>query len=353
MAFWIASSPHNHIQQETSALMRLVILATLPGIFAQWYFFGWGNLIHITLAIVTALICEFLVLALREKPIKPALFDGSAILTAVLLGICLPAVAPWWISVLGAMFAIVVVKQLYGGLGYNPFNPAMAAYVMLLISFPVQMTTWLLPSPLVSIEYGFNDTLAMIFTDSTSLGYSAEQLRTHIDGYTMATPLDTLKTAITTGKTVSEAMASPVFGDNFALGWEWVNLAFLAGGLLLLIKKAIHWAAPFSFLASLFVCSLIAHFISPDLNPSTMFYWLSGATMLGAFFILTDPVSGATSVKGRLVFGALAGLLVFLIRKFGGYPDAVAFAVLLCNMAAPLIDVYTRPRTFGHKLGTK
>ncbi|REL35978.1 electron transport complex subunit RsxD [Thalassotalea euphylliae] len=353
MAFWIASSPHNHIQKQTSALMRLVILATIPGIAAQWYFFGWGNLIHIALAVVTALVCEFLVLSLRDKPIKTELLDGSAILTAVLLGICLPAVAPWWISVLGAAFAILVVKQLYGGLGHNPFNPAMAAYVMLLISFPVQMTTWLPPAPLMAIEYGFTDTLWMIFTESTSLGYSAEQLRTHVDGYTMATPLDTLKTTIATGFTLAEAAKSPVFGEHFALGWEWVNLGFLAGGLLLLAKKAIPLSTPLSFLASLFVCSLIAHLISPDLNPSTMFYWLSGATMLGAFFIITDPVSGATSVKGRIVFGALAGLLVFLIRKFGGYPDAVAFAVLLCNMAAPLIDVYTRPRTFGHQVGGK
>ncbi|MFD2167153.1 electron transport complex subunit RsxD [Thalassotalea euphylliae] len=353
MAFWIASSPHNHIQKRTSALMRLVIFATVPGVLAQWYFFGWGNLIHIGLATLTALLCEFFVLSIRNKEIKPELLDGSAILTAVLLGICLPAIAPWWISVLGSMFAIVIVKHLYGGIGHNLFNPAMAAYVMLLISFPVQMTTWLPPAPLMAMELSLMDTVAMIFTESTQLGYSAEQLRTHIDGYTMATPLDTLKTSLTTGLTVAESWQSPVFGDYFALGWEWVNLGFLLGGIILLITGAIHWAGPVAFLASLFVCSLIAYTISPDLNPSTMFYWFSGATMLGAFFIITDPVSGATSVKGRIVFGALTGLLVFLIRKFGGYPDAVAFAVLLCNMAAPLIDVYTRPRTFGHQARAK
>lgn len=349
MAFWIASSPHNHIQKETSALMRLVIFATIPGILAQWYFFGWGNIIHIGLATATALLCEFFVLSLRNKPIKAELLDGSAILTAILLAICLPAVAPWWISVLGAIFAIAVVKQLYGGLGHNPFNPAMAAYVMLLISFPVEMTTWLPPRELWPVEYTFMDTVWMIFTESTQLGYSAEQLRTHIDGYTMATPLDTLKTGLTTGLSVSEVTTSPVFGDYFASGWEWVNAGFLLGGIVLLAKKAIHWAAPVSFLAMLWLCSLIGYMVSPDLNPSTLFYWFSGATMLGTFFILTDPVSGATSFKGRLVFGALAGLLVYLIRNFGGYPDAVAFAVLLCNMAAPLIDVYTRPRTFGHQ----
>jgi len=354
MAFWIASSPHNHIQSTTSALMRMVILATIPGILAQWYFFGWGNIIHISIAIVTAMLTEFFVLSLRNnKSITQQVFDGSAILTAVLIGICVPAVAPWWITVIGSIFAIAVVKQLYGGLGHNPFNPAMSAYVMLLISFPVQMTTWLPPLALVPVDFNFNDAISVIFTNNTLDGFSTEQLRTSIDGYTMATPLDTLKTGLTTGLTISEGLNSPVFGDNFAYGWEWINAGFLLGGIFLIFKKAIDWTTPVSFLFSLFVCSFIAFLISPDTNASTMFYWFSGATMLGAFFILTDPVSGATSIKGRVVVASLAGLLVFLIRKYGGYPDAVAFSILLCNMAAPLIDQYTRPRTYGHGLGNK
>ena len=353
MAFWIASSPHNHEQSETSGLMRLVIYATIPGIFAQWYFFGWGNLIHISMAVITALVAEFSILSLRQKKIRPQLLDGSAILTAVLLGISLPALAPWWITIIGSLFAIVIVKQLYGGLGHNPFNPAMAAYVMLLISFPVQMTQWQPPLPLLAIDLQFADTLSLIFSGYTPQGYSVEQIRTHVDGFTMATPLDTVKTNITLGLTVVESMESPVIGKHFGIGWEWMNAAFLLGGLFLLTKKAIHWTTPLSFLSSLFICSFIAFILSPDSSASTMFHWFTGATMLGAFFILTDPVSGATSVKGRLVFGALAGLLVYLIRKFGGYPDAVAFAVLLCNMAAPLIDQYTRPRTYGHNVGVK
>ena len=353
MAFWIASSPHNHTQNETSALMRLVIYATIPGVFAQWYYFGWGNLIHISLAVITALFAEFSVLSLRSKKIGPELFDGSAILTAVLLGISLPALAPWWISIFGVLFAIVIVKQLYGGLGHNPFNPAMAAYVMLLISFPVQMTLWQPPLSLMSLDLNFENTLSAIFTGFTIEGFSTEQLRIHVDGFTMATPLDTLKTNLTLGLTISESLKSPIFGQYFAFGWEWVNLGFLFGGLILIAKKAIDWVTPASFLISLFICSLIAFLISPDRNASTMFHWLSGATMLGAFFILTDPVSGATSTKGRIVFAAMAGLLVYLIRKFGGYPEAIAFAVLLCNMSAPLIDQYTRPRTYGHQGETK
>jgi len=353
MAFWIASSPHNHVQSETSALMRLVIYATLPGIFAQWYFFGWGNLIHIALASCTVVFAEFSVLSLRHKKISSELFDGSAILTAVLLGISIPALAPWWISVFGALFAIVIVKQLYGGLGHNPFNPAMAAYVMLLISFPVQMTLWQPPINLMSFDLNFQNTLSTIFTGYTIDGFSTEQLRVHVDGFTMATPLDTLKTNLTLGLTTSESFDSPIFGKHFGIGWEWVNTGFLLGGIFLIAKKAIDWVTPVSFLISLFICSLIAFIVSPDTSASTMFHWFSGATMLGAFFILTDPVSGATSTKGRIVFAVLAGLLVYLIRKFGGYPDAIAFAVLLCNMSAPLIDQYTRPRAYGHQSENK
>lgn len=358
MAFWIASSPHNHNQAETSALMRTVIYALLPGILAQWYFFGWGNTIHIALAITTALVCEFVALALRSKKVKKGisnqLFDGSAILTAILLGICLPAIAPWWISVIGAAFAILVVKHLYGGLGHNLFNPAMAAYVMLLISFPVQMTSWQPTLALMNIDLDFANTLITIFTGFTSDGYSIEQLRSNIDGFTMATPLDTLKTNIGLGYTTLETMQNSLFSNSlssslgFAFGWEWVNLAFFVGGLILIAKKAIAWQTPVSFLCCLFICSFIAYSVSPDSSASTLFHWLTGGCMLGAFFILTDPVSGATSVKGRLVIGALAGLLVYLIRVYGGYPDGIAFAVLLCNMAAPLIDQYTRPRTYGH-----
>ncbi|OKY26400.1 electron transport complex subunit RsxD [Thalassotalea sp. PP2-459] len=349
MAYWIASSPHDHQQSKTSALMRLVIYATIPGIFAQWYFFGWGNIIHISIAITTALVSEFFILSLREKNIRSQLFDGSAILTAILLGISLPALAPWWISVLGSLFAIAIVKQLYGGLGHNVFNPAMAAYVMLLISFPVQMTSWQPPLSLMALELDFYNTVSVIFTNYTQQGYSVEQLQMHVDGFTMATPLDTLKTSITLGKTVEEGLQAPVIGEHFGVGWQWINAAFLAGGLLLIAKRAISWITPVSFLFTLFLCTFIAFLLSPDTNASTMFHWLNGATMLGAFFILTDPVSGATSTKGRIIFAVLAGFLVFVIRKFGGYPDAVAFSVLLCNMAAPLIDQYTRPRTYGHK----
>lgn len=352
MAFWIASSPHNHIQSKTSAIMRLVMYAAIPGILAQWYFFGWGNLIHLAIAMSTAVAAEFFALSLRNKKMKNQMLDGSALLTALLLAVSLPALAPWWVTVLGTLFAILIVKQLYGGIGHNPFNPAMAAYVMLLVSFPIQMTSWQPPLALMTVELDFINTAWAILTGFTFDGYSIEQLRMQVDGFTMATPLDTLKTDLTLGLTTIESFENPLFGEHLAYGWEWINLGFLLGGLYLIFKKAIDWVTPFSFLMSILVCTFIAYSITPDGNASSLFHWLSGGSMLAAFFILTDPVSGATSTKGRIIFAALAGFLVFIIRKFGGYPDAVAFAVLLCNMAAPLIDQYTRPRTYGHNVKT-
>ncbi|TKB43153.1 electron transport complex subunit RsxD [Thalassotalea mangrovi] len=351
MAFWIASSPHNHIQAKTPALMRLVIFATLPGILAQWYFFGWGNLLQIALAVSFCVLTEITFLAIRDKNIKAQISDYSAVLTGVLIGISIPAFAPWWIAAIGSVFAIAVVKQLYGGLGYNLFNPAMAAYVLLLVSFPVHMTAWAPVSDLMTQPVGLFDTLWLIFTGFSSDGFSVEQIRMNIDGITMATPLDTLKTDIGRGLTVKESFNNPVFGEFVSHGWEWVNLGFLIGGLYLIAKKAIDWRLPVSFLTGLLVFTFIGYVVSPDSSASTMFHWLSGGTMLGAFFIITDPVSGSTTAKGRIVFALLIALLVAVIRKFGGYPDAIAFAVLLANMAVPLIDQYTRPRTYGHKQG--
>ncbi|WOH38080.1 electron transport complex subunit RsxD [Thalassotalea fonticola] len=350
MAFWIASSPHNHIKAETPALMRLVILAALPGVFAQWYFFGWGSIIQIALAITFAVLAEMTFLAVRDKNITAQITDFSAVLTGLLIGISIPSLAPWWITAIGCIFAICVVKQLYGGLGFNLFNPAMAAYVMLLVSFPVQMTSWQPANELMVYDLNFFNHLWLILTGYTWEGFSVEQIRMNIDGITMATALDTLKTDITLGLTSAESLTNPVFGKHFSVGWEWVNIGFFFGGLFLIAKKAIDWVIPVSFLGALFIFSFIAFSISPDSSASTMFHWLAGGTMLGAFFILTDPVSAATSRKGRVIYATLVAFLVYIIRKFGGYPDAIAFAVLLANMAVPLIDQYARPRTYGHKV---
>ena len=348
MKLTMASSPHNHSHKSLSRLMMTVIAACIPGLIAQVFFFGSAVLIQLVLALITVSACEAAVLMLRKRKVWPTLSDGSAWLTGVLLALSIPPLAPWWIIVIGCMFAIVIVKQLYGGLGFNLFNPAMAAYVLLLVSFPVQMTSWLPISDLLASPISFSQQLSVIFNGFTSAGFSVDQLRVAIDGTTMATPLDTVKTDVSHHLTVAESMSKPLFNDWFGLGWGWVNLGFLIGGLYLLKAKIINWHIPVSFLASLAVCSGIGYIAAPGTEPGVVFHLFSGATMLGAFFIATDPVSASTTNRGRLIYGALIGLLVYLIRTFGGYPDAVAFSVLLLNMAVPLIDYYTKPRTYGH-----
>jgi electron transport complex protein RnfD len=229
------------------------------------------------------------------------------------------------------------------------FNPAMAAYVMLLVSFPQQMTSWMPPQQLQAQTQSVADPICVVFTHFSCSGYSVTQLKTDADGMTMATPLDTLKTDLATGKTVVESQQHAVFDQFGGIGWNWVNLAYLLGGLWLLQQKVIQWRIPVALLGALTVSSSFAWLLSPDLNASPLFHLLSGGTMLAAFFIATDPVSASTTAKGRVLYGALIGVLIFIIRRYGGFPDAVAFAVMLANLAVPLIDYYTRPRTYGHQ----
>ncbi|MCC2616793.1 electron transport complex subunit RsxD [Aestuariibacter halophilus] len=349
MKFAVASSPHHRAKRSTGDLMRLVMLATLPGVILQIWFFGWGNLVHFAIAGITAVVTEALILEVRKRDFERAIKDCSALLTALLLALCIPPFSPWWVSVIGTVFAIGIVKQLYGGLGYNVFNPAMAAYVMLLISFPVIMTGWLPPYSLTPVSHNPLDAAWIIFTGFTTDGYSLEQLRMGIDGHTMATPLDMVKTDLTQSLTVSESLARPEYADGLSTAWAWVNIGFLLGGLYLLKIRAIKWHIPVSMLAAMAIAAGILMLADSDRFTSPLFHLLSGGTMLGAFFIATDPVSASTTDRGRLWFGAGIGLWIVIIRTWGGYPDAIAFAVLVMNMAVPLIDYYTRPRTYGHR----
>ena len=356
MNFKLASSPHQHIRRNTGQVMRLVILALLPGILLQTWFFGWGTIIQIVLAVITATITEAAILEMRKKDFERAIKDYSAVLTAILLAVSIPPFAPWWLVVIGSFFAIAIVKQLYGGLGYNVFNPAMAAYVMLLVSFPLQMTQWLPPQSLAQYQHGFTDALYAIFTGFSAEGFSLAQLKTDIDGVTMATPLDTVKTALAQGITYSESIELRIFDSMIAslgVASSWISLGYLLGGLYLVKQKVINWHIPVSMLSALVACALIMSLIDSDIYPSSVFHLLNGSIIIGAFFIATDPVSASTTNKGRLIFGAAIGAWVYIIRTWGGYPDAVAFAVLVMNMAVPLIDYYTRPRTYGHTSNKK
>ena len=357
MSFVNITSPHAHGGNSTSRIMLLVILATVPGIIALTYFFGWGNLINIALASITALTCEAIVLKIRKRPISVILKDNSALLTAVLIGIALPPFAPWWVTVVAVSFAMVFAKHLYGGLGNNPFNPAMVGYALVLISFPVQMTTtWATPFFLNHEVLAAGQTLS--FVDSLSVIFSSTPGLT--DGFSGATPLDTYK-HLAKNETAVEIMQGPLFSSDvanatsggsasnwFAGGWEFVNIAFLIGGLALLALRIFTWHIPFSLLAALGTCSMLFGW-DADLYVPWSLHIFTGATMLGAFFIATDPVTASTTPLGKIIYGAGIGILIFVIRTWGAYPDAVAFAILLMNFAAPLIDTYTQPRTYGHE----
>ena len=337
MALPRITSPHAKGSNRTQQVMLQVLLATVPGILALTWLFGFGTLINLIWASACALGFEAAILALRQRPLGFFLKDYSALVTAVLLALALPAYSPWWLTLIATGFAIIFGKQLYGGLGQNPFNPAMLGYVVVLISFPVEMTSW--PAP---HTVGLLDGLQHIF------GLAALP-----DGWTQATALDVIK--INKSLTMAELWAqSPAFGRFGGSAVEAVNLAFLAGGLYLLYKRLFTWHAPVGMLAALALMSLLFwNGSGSDSNGSPLFHLLTGATMLGAFFIVTDPVSGATSNSGRLIFGAGVGVLLYVIRAWGGYPDAMAFAVLLMNLTAPTIDYYTRPRTYGHRKPTR
>lgn len=342
MAFMTLSSPHAQGTNRTSVVMRQVMLACCPGLLALSYFFGPGSLINVVMACVTAVVCEAAILKLRSRPVAFYLNDCSALVTGVLLGLALPPYCSWWIVVVGTASAVLLAKHLYGGMGFNPFNPAMVGYVILLISFPVEMTQWPLPRPVLGEDQSLVGPLS-------ALGHI--WWGTPIDGYSGATPLDAFKQ--NDALLVEQYYArTPIFAEGHwaGAGWEWVNIGFLIGGCYLLYRKIFTWHTPVSMLATMLVLSILFYDGgSANSGGSPFLHLLSGATMLGAFFIATDPVSSAVSTRGRLIYGAGIGALVYIIRVWGNYPDAVAFAVLLMNIAAPFIDFYTLPRTYGHE----
>ena len=340
MEFNTSSSPYPGVNTDVSRIMRQVLYALVPGTLAAIGFFGWGILINVLLATGFAVAMEAAALKLRHKPIAPALADNSAILTGWLFALALPPLAPWWLIFVGIFFAIVVAKQLYGGLGYNPFNPAMVGYVVLLISFPVQMTSWLPPIMLAEHSFNLFQSLGIVFSGHLPADLSW-------DAITMATPLDTVKTEARLHSTISEIRANPLFGNYSGKGWEWVANGFAVGGFWLIYKRIIPWQIPLTLLLALGIPAGILYLSNPDHFASPAFHIFSGGAMLGAFFIATDPVSGSATPKGRIIFAAGAGLLTFIIRNWGGYPDAIAFSILLMNMATPVIDQYTQPRVFG------
>lgn len=331
------NSPYFRRPTSVQTIMLKVVAGLIPGVAAYTWIFGAGILVHIVVASVAALAGEAIMLKLRGRPAGMFLADGSALVTAWLIALTFPPLAPWWAVVVGTLFAIMIAKQLYGGLGQNPFNPAMAAFCVMIVAFPALMSQWPDPNHLPD----FAGQLKLIFGGASNL-----------DALTGATPLDALRTGLReTGHPTSVAtvLSGPAFGYFGGKGWEWVALGYLVGGIWLLQQKIITWHQPAAFIGALVVVSGIFHLANGAQYASPLFHLASGGTLLAAFFIVTDPVSCCTTPRGKLIFAASAALITYIIRAFGAYPDGIAFSVLLMNILVPLIDMNTQPPVFGRK----
>ena len=328
---------------DVASIMRQVLYALIPALIAHVWFFGPGILFNLAIAAMFCLGSEAAMMKIRRRLIQPALADYSAMVTAAIIAFALPSLTPWWVTGTASLFGIVVAKHLYGGLGFNVFNPAMAGYVVVLVAFPMDLNLWTAPR-MGDIDYQYptlletmNYTLTGVLPDG--LGF---------DAVSRATPLDQVKSGLSIMRTFDEIHNNPMMGDFGGRGWEWVANFVALGGIWLLLKRIIRWQIPLGVLAGLLLPSGFMYWVDAGVHASPGFHLFSGATMLCAFFVATDPVSAATSPRGRLIYGFGIGVLIYAIRRWGSYADGVAFSVLLMNMASPAIDYLTKPRIVGH-----
>lgn len=343
MEFQRRPAPFLAPEASVSALMLHVLAALVPAAIAHVWYFGPGLIFNLLVATVFAAAGEALMISLRSRQPETGLTDYSVLVTAVLLAFALPSLTPWWVTATGALFAVIVAKHLYGGLGFNIFNPAMAGYVVILVAFPMHLNLWVAPS-MGDLDYQKLTVLqTLTFTLTGSLPDAIG-----FDAISRATPLDVMKSGLNNARTITEIRAVPIMGDFGGRGWEWIGNFLAFGGFWLLIKKIIRWQIPVGVGLGLLVPATIMYMIDPGANASPGFHLFGGATILCAFFIATDPVTAATSPKGRMIYGIGIGLLIYCIRRWGSYADGVAFAILLMNMAVPAIDYFTRPHIIGH-----
>ncbi len=338
------AAPHAATSASISRVMLWVMAALAPATLFGFWLYGWPAVHLWWITIAFALLGESLCLRLMRRAALPVLFDGSALLTGWLLALSLPPWAPWWIGATGGFFATVIAKQVFGGLGQNLFNPAMVARVALLISFPVQMTLWVAPVPLGSAA-------APGFVDGLRITLGA--LPGALDAVASASVLGHAKTELSRGVDLLHSFAvssAPTFGlDGMRAGsmGETASLLLAGGGALLLALRIISWHIPLAMLAAIALPAAILHAVDPARYLDAGSHLLAGGTLLGAFFIATDYVTSPNTRAGQLLFGAGVGGLTFLIRTWGGYPEGIAFAVLLMNALVPVIDRYLRPRIHG------
>lgn len=358
------SAPHDLSVSTTGKVMRILMLSLIPALVAHVYFYGYGIIITMIIALISCVTAEAVCLRLRKRKINLLWRDSSAMVTAVLLAFTLPPLTPWYLTVIGSLFAIVIAKQIFGGLGQNLFNPAMAGFVFLLISAPLPLTTYvnampdatdiITPARASSIIFNVNrdaveNEINSRIKDQDYLNkfIKAEQLKI-ADGYTGSTIL-------VDAKHEQPAKSVEIFARNnvpdissYTLFARIViGLTFLLGGAVLLFKEIIDFRIPLAFITVSSVLTAVFHFCAPELYLSTFYHLFFGATIFGAFYIMTDPVTAVSKPSGAYIYGAVIAVLFTIIRNLGGYPDAVAFSVLLGNAVAPLIFVMTRRREFG------
>lgn len=336
------SAPHTHSRASVIRVMTLVMLALTPATAFGFYAFGWPAIFLFGVTLVSALAFEALCLVIARRPVMQGLMDGSALLTGWLVAMTLPPWAPWWIGLLGGAIAIVLGKHVFGGLGQNLFNPAMVARIMLLVSFPLQMTIWVTPLPLFSDGApDFGEAAAITFGGAS------------FDAVSGASALGYVATEVGRGVDAMAAQAGAPGLMDLALGFapgsmgETSALLLLIGGLFLIAFGVTSWRIPVTILATTGALAALFHAIDPATYASASFHLLSGSLIFCAFFIATDYVTSPVTRAGQILFGVGVGAFIYIIRTWASAPEGVGFAVLLMNACTPLIDHYIRPRVFG------
>jgi len=315
----VSANPHIRDKSSVTKIMHTVNLTLLPAVFASWWFFGFKAIILILVAVVSCVITEAAIQKFRKKPVT--VYDGSAILTGILLGLNVPANLPWWILALGSFFAIAIAKQAFGGLGFNIFNPALIGRAFMVASWPVQMTS--------------ND----YWVDPKTM-----------DAVTSATPLNLVKTALKDGSTKETV---EILADKGVSYWDLFTgnvsgcigetsfLALLIGVIVLMILGYVNWRVPLFYIGTVFVLTWLMGY-------DPVFHILAGGLALGAFYMATDMVTSPISNKGNIIFAVGLGLFTVAIRIWGGYPEGVSYSILLMNCTVPLINKFTVPKKFGY-----
>jgi electron transport complex protein RnfD len=322
----VSPSPHIHSGNSVKKNMYGVIIALMPAFAASVWFFGLGAMAVTLTSVISCVLFEYLIQKYLLK-IKPTVSDGSAILSGLLLAFNVPSGMPIWMMITGSLVTIGIAKMSFGGLGNNPFNPALVGRVFLLISYPVQMTTW--PSPLNITRFS------------------------SIDGSTGATPLGLLKEGLAKGDSINALMEKMpnlkdlLFGNMGGSLGEISAIALLIGFVFLLVRRIITWHIPVSVIGSVFLFSGILNWANPELTAGPVFHILTGGVLLGAIYMATDYVTSPMTKMGMIVFGVSIGILTILIRVFGAYPEGVSFAILIMNAFTPLINIAFKPKRFG------